>query len=545
MNDAYSHGTRTLREITRILFQHWFLLLLFVAVGTAGTYLICQRVAPTYRSEISLMFKRPLNKSPISADEGEKALEVFVKAQQQIVMSNLVLARTKVIADDPELREKWFKLSERWEEARTDQDDDLDRVQQDIDNFLSGRRDGGVAQRVDTLLRSGQEELKEFRDAVELETPGGEQIAMTESFTLQVTRQSDLEDGESYKNAMYAADILADMYMVRHQELQQELNDPALRVTQEMINDYNSGVEKSLTDYETFVQENKRDIGVLEQLLKSGTEHGVQVVLTKVRENDAQLSLDLARDKAVHDTLMKTLPATVFDPGAIEALSGAEVETILAGVSSEFLEDNVEFSEMLKTLTKLEARQAKIATQFTEESRDVRYIREQITQCRQHLLRGIVAHTRGLGASIMAREQQKAMNEELVARTAEERNAIHAKLADYAKLKAEFDIALKQLERLQQDKIDAMSNHLRAREAVTIARLDAASMPDPDRPVNPKTLIYTIIAFIVSSLLGIAMAFLADHFDHTLRSSIEAERYIGLPVLGSVKKRGRSLIVGA
>lgn len=544
MNDAYSYGTRTLREIVRILFQHWFLLLLFVAIGTAGTYLICERVTPTYRSEISVMFKRPLNKSPISTDESEKALEVFVKAQQQIVMSNLVLARTKVISDDPELRGKWFKLRDAWDEARTGRGGDVTRTQADIQTFLTSKGNGGVGKRVSELLASGQKELNDFRDAVELETPGGEQIAMTESFTLLVDRKGDLKDTESYKNAMYAADILADMYVVRYQELQQELTSPAMRVTEDMINTYNSGVERALTDYETFVRDNKRDIGVLEQLLKSGAEHGVQIVLTKVRENDAQLAMDLARDTAVHDTLKKTLPANIFEPGAIDAMSDAEVESALASVSTDFLKDSVEFSESIKSLAKLEAKHAKVTTQFTEESRDVRYIREQIAQCRRQLLRGIAAHTRGLGASIMAREQQKAMNEELVARTTEERDTIHGKLAEYAKLKTAFDVSLKQLERLQQDKIDAMSDHLRAREAVTIAKLDAATMPDPKRPVNPKKLIYTIIAFIVSSLLGVAMAFMADHFDHTLRSSIEAERYLGLPVLGSVKKRGRSLIVG-
>lgn len=70
-------------------------------------------------------------------------------------------------------------------------------------------------------------------------------------------------------------------------------------------------------------------------------------------------------------------------------------------------------------------------------------------------------------------------------------------------------------------------------------------MPDPDKPISPQTMIYTIVAGLVSLLLGIALAFLADHFDHTVRSTVEAERYLGVPVLGTVKKRGRRLVVPA
>ena len=69
------------------------------------------------------------------------------------------------------------------------------------------------------------------------------------------------------------------------------------------------------------------------------------------------------------------------------------------------------------------------------------------------------------------------------------------------------------------------------------ARVDARSLRLPQR------IIIDFVQALVSLLLGVAMAFLADHFDHTLRSNVEAERYLGLPVLGSVKRRRRRLIV--
>jgi len=84
-----------------------------------------------------------------------------------------------------------------------------------------------------------------------------------------------------------------------------------------------------------------------------------------------------------------------------------------------------------------------------------------------------------------------------------------------------------------------------ASEPVNISRLDDASVPDEKRPVSPQTILYTIAPVWRGLLLGVALAFLGDHFDHTLRSTLDAERYLGVPVLGSVKKRGRRLIVPA
>jgi hypothetical protein len=310
-----------------------------------------------------------------------------------------------------------------------------------------------------------------------------------------------------------------------------------------VIDDFTKEVEKSIGAYEEFVQKNSNDIGVLEQLLKSGTEHGVQVVLTKVRENDAKLAMDLARDQAMYDVLRETLPKQTFESEGVAKMGDEEVATALSSVSVEFLTDNVGFNELVKSLAALETKRAKIESRFTESSRDMQYLKDEISQGKRQLLRAIAAHATGLAASIRARQQQRTMNEELVKTTTAEESEIQQKVVTYARLKNDFQTGLKHLQDLQQQRIDALANSLRARESVTIAKLDSASVPDPTRPVTPKTLLYTVVAFLVSMLLGVAFAFSADHFDHTLRSIGEAERYLGVPVLGSVKKRGRSLIV--
>jgi len=536
-----NYGTRSLREILRVLFAHWLLMLLLVVIGGGGTYLACRLVTPIYRSSVSLMFKRPLDRSPLNATDGDKALEVFVKAQHQIVLSDLVLARAMALSEDRGLRERWLKLRSDWESARGREGGEISGVQARIDQFL--QKD--LEPRVRKILDTQQAELERFRKSVKLETPGGEQVAATESFTISVDRPGEPAQGDGHRLAMYAADAVADMYMVRHRELQERLSDPALRVMQAVIEAFEDEVAGDLEAYRVFVREHSADLGILEQLLKSGTEHGTQVVLTKVRENDARLTLELARDVAIHEVMKKLLPEKAFAPGGLEEMTDGEIAAAVASVSVEFLQDNVGFSESIKELTRLESRRNRIESQYTENSQEVRNLREQLTQARRNLLGAIVGHVQGLDASIKARQQQKAMHEELVRATAEEQNEIQRKLAEYAQLKNNFLVAQKHLEELRQQKVDAMANHLRARDAVTITKMDHASIPDPDRPVQPMLHLYTAVAILVSVFLGVAAAFMVDHFDHTLRSSADAERYLGLTVLGSIRKRGRRLIVEA
>lgn len=537
MSDSFS--TRSLREIVRIVFQHWFLLLFIVVIGAGGTYTACRYVTPRYQSKVSLMFKRPADRTPVSADAGEKSLEVFVKAQQQIVMSDLVLARALVLATDEKLRADWLRLRDEWEKARNKGGDAVATAQDRIARFLGEE----VEAKVQELLRGGNDALKRFRDSVKLETPGGEQVALTESFTLSVTRPAPAAEARSHMQAMFAADALADMYMVRYQELQQTLSSPPLRVMQEVINQVKEERREDIDAYEAYVREHSADIGILEQLLKSGTEHGTQVVLTKVRENDAQVALELEHDMAVFGVMKAILPENALEPGGVDAMTGPEVEQAVANVSVKFLRDNVGFDERVKELAKLETKRARAEAQYTPESREVQYLNEEILQSKRQLLRAVVAHAQGLDAGVKARRQQREGYGDLITSLTTEQNKIQAELARYAELKNNFQVAQRQLEDLEQKRLEAMSNWLRARDSVTITKLDKATLPNVDHPASPKPLLYTLVALMVSALVGLAAVFSVDHFDHTLRSAQEAERYLGLPVLGSVKKRGRRLLV--
>jgi len=536
-----SYGTRSLREIVRILFSHLLMIIIILVIGGVGTWFVCENFAPRkYRSQVSLIYKRPANKNPVQSDvAGERALEVFVKAQQQILMSDLVLARAKVISEDSHLREEWKKLQQAWNDARHSDSGSVTEQLQATRDFLTSKKVDG---KVDKLMKSNQQDLIDFRKSVKLETPGGEQVGMTETFQVTVDRPGKNTD-PSYLNAQYAADAVADMYIARYQELQNLQNEPGLRVMDEVVATYKQELDKRRKAYDDFIQANVEDITGLEQLLKSGAEQGLQIALSEIRKNDATLALELAKDQAIYEAIKKVLPEKVSEKGFLGTLNEEATARLVDAVASEFMSDDVTFVELSKNLANLKTKEAKVESQFLEDSKDVQYIKQQLVQVRKQMLGQIIARVHGLELRVASRLQQKARNEQLVHQFEKDQNKVHSKLVQYVWLKNEFDSAQKQLQRLEQDRIDAMTGELAAREVVSINKLDNASTPDKDKPVVPLTVIYTIVACAVSLLIGVTLAFLADHFDHTLRSTLDAERYLGVPVLGSVKRRGRRIIV--
>lgn len=68
-------------------------------------------------------------------------------------------------------------------------------------------------------------------------------------------------------------------------------------------------------------------------------------------------------------------------------------------------------------------------------------------------------------------------------------------------------------------------------ERVAVSRLDR---PSPGRFVWPQTQPILLAAGLLGLLAGMVLAFLLDYLDDTMRSAQEIERYLSLPVLGTV-----------
>ena len=83
-----------------------------------------------------------------------------------------------------------------------------------------------------------------------------------------------------------------------------------------------------------------------------------------------------------------------------------------------------------------------------------------------------------------------------------------------------------------------------AAKPVLVSELDAPSMPEAKDPRKPVMWINMLVAIVAAMVMSLVYAFLADHFDHSLKSIDSAERYLGVPVLASVPKINGKVIQG-
>jgi len=71
-------------------------------------------------------------------------------------------------------------------------------------------------------------------------------------------------------------------------------------------------------------------------------------------------------------------------------MSDAEVTNAAARIPTDFLKENVVFVEHAKNIATLSVRLAQGGMQFTDDARDLRYLRQQTSTAQRQLLEGIV-----------------------------------------------------------------------------------------------------------------------------------------------------------
>ncbi|MFA6204127.1 MAG: polysaccharide biosynthesis tyrosine autokinase [Gallionella sp.] len=87
---------------------------------------------------------------------------------------------------------------------------------------------------------------------------------------------------------------------------------------------------------------------------------------------------------------------------------------------------------------------------------------------------------------------------------------------------------------------DMFMGQIKGTSAVSSMQSVVARVVDPaipgESPIKPKKRMIISLAFVLSLMLGVAVAFLLEHLDTSVRSSEDAERKFGLPLLAAVPK---------
>jgi len=516
---------RTLRELARVLFTRWLTILLIVVIAAGATWYACQISPKYYRCQVALQVRQPRTNPTVRPVSPDRSLQVFVRTQREIILSNLVLAR-----------------------AMAQKEAALAGAQIDA---------AGIDEAAAEILKTRREDLRRFRRKVKVETPGGTDVAMSEVILMGVD-QADAPGIEPGRTAYLAAKAVADQYKRRFSELQARANTQATESIRQRLRDLRKQlIEPAERALHRFLDEdliNPSDIVILEQLARSGTEAGGQIVRTTFQQELIRISGRLAEEQGLLREVVSQLPAGLVEvqsepEGSIrvethldrlQALSDEQISAAQLVVPERVLRNNDIINKLKKKLADLLIERNRLEIQFTTEYRPLQDLRKEIARVQRQIASEMMAEARAIGIRIRTMQDRYRQIESLLSDETEDLDRISALFVAYQTLKNDLDNAQKQYAYLQRQLIDAESAQQQAREAITVLPIDEPVVSD--RPVYPRPVLYTVVAAAAGLLFALALAFVADYFDHTLRTSGDAQRYLGLPVLASVRQMRRGMV---
>ncbi len=186
--------------------------------------------------------------------------------------------------------------------------------------------------------------------------------------------------------------------------------------------------------------------------------------------------------------------------------------------------------KLKENLSKLKAEYADLSSVFTSQYPKMRRIRSKI----KSLERMIQKEKRLIITTIRTR-YETALQKEKMLRTALQQQKkkvsnLRRMAIDYNILKREVDTN-QHIYELLLNKSKEMDVEVGIKSS-GIHPIDAAMVPL--KPFKPKKLLNMVLAMFIGLFGGIFCAFVIEYFDNTFKSPEEVEKYLGLPILGTI-----------
>ncbi len=298
------------------------------------------------------------------------------------------------------------------------------------------------------------------------------------------------------------------------------------------------------------------------ELLKSQLEQAEeQLKAIKKQHNITSLeqerTLMLNQVSALRADLNKTSSQEVETERRIRQLRRQLDETPRTIAQGEVVDRNQQLIGTLEArLVELELEEKELLTKYTDQSRLVQRVREEIRIVRAKLAeqeKKIYGRkSSGVNPTYQSLQQELYRNEA-------ELNALKAKgqtqksqLADYqAKLEELNQIEVKINQLQQQVDVDRQNYRLyltkfeesRISDAMDTEKIASVSLLEPARqpmnPVSPKMMLNLLLALFLGAFGGLGLAFFVDYLDDSLETVEAVEEHLQMPVLLSVAEEKR------
>jgi uncharacterized protein involved in exopolysaccharide biosynthesis len=267
---------------------------------------------------------------------------------------------------------------------------------------------------------------------------------------------------------------------------------------------------------------------------------------------DEQRSLLLKEDSALHTALNLTESQIVETRNRLKQLR-LQLDRVPRTVpQSESVDHNPLIINTLQaSLVELELKEKKLLDKYTEQSRLVQNVRDEIAMVRQKLTdqeqKRYGNSSSGLNLTYQRLEDDLLGNEAELSALEAKRNTQSAQLAEYQdqlnnlnRVEVELNQLSQQVEvyrqnyRLYLTKFEEsrISSAMDTEKITNVSLLEAATAPA--KPIRPKKLLNLVLGVFLGAFGGLGLAFFMEYLDDSIETPEQAESALKLPVLASV-----------
>ena len=505
--------TRSLRELTQVLFSRLVGILVILVVVVVAVVAVTMMSRWSYRSR-ALLRARPLLLQEGGASLRDR-LSLFVVTQRELIMSDPVIASALM----------------RMETA--------DRQPTVLGGQATTRPSGGQWYRDEQISEFSAAyagELAAARGRIKVETPGGVDVTFTQMFTVIVDWPEERElagrrNEDPREFACARAQEFANHLLVAYQARRAKEGAESAAAAAEFLSRSVSDISgKNLTDArkalaEFIVQELKGDVVLAENLLQGIGEVGA-----------ASVSTESLKEIIVFKARLKELQA-LDDSIATEFRKGVNAKVTVPG---ELLRSNPSLTAMLSGIATQRLKLNGLRQKYTDAYEEVRQLKSEMTQNITDLKDEVEGMIRQERAALTARLNETVTQMDLQKKHVQE---LAAMIPQLKQLQSEMENAQKIYDKVQVDTAAAQNAQALAATSVEVRVFSRPSRPAPDRPHRPVLWLNILVGVVSGLVLSMIYAFAADHLDHSVKGMDDVHRHVeGVNVLASIPKFRRSVI---
>ncbi len=226
---------------------------------------------------------------------------------------------------------------------------------------------------------------------------------------------------------------------------------------------------------------------------------------------------------------VQSIRAELLAASSIDAKGGVDVPFI-------FRTDRSEGGVLISLSQNLNSRlveREKLLTMYTERHPEILAIDNQIAEIRNAIAREVEKATFLRQSELASLEAERDVLLGKIGQMNERLRLMPVAERDLAEIKANLETIERQYANLYY-----MSATARAGQtSMADYHVSLLSPAGNGVPSNPRDVVRMSLGPVLSLLVGIGLAFFFDNLDHSLKNPEEVERYLGLPVLTSIKRR--------